>query len=442
MAPQSREDQIIDLTEIIEEGDSMDASPDAVHGEGKEVELDALFADLEENRTDADGREAESGEIDFDAIFSEAERAAGRQDLEENASGEVEDESLNFDALFAEEDEPEAAKTGDAPSSDAESVEMSLELDSLFNDGEDPVRDAADSASEQKEAGPVGLEDFFTDEPESAAASISGEATQEDAGTLEFKALYEDDLDEDKGLPEFDGTIEEIEEIDLSGLSAEEDELGEGDELKNFEPLEAPEPASPDTLMALEEPFSASDLMGEGADLSDLDALIDGLEGEEQTESDVPARLQTDVQIEEFSLEEDEEGEAVLPRDLLDAGFEAEAVKDGAPEHEQRELEQLLPRLHEEIAHQVEDRMAALSAEWTEREQHLLSAIERLEKENESLRALLEERQDAVTGEDFARYKQELKEELVAELRRSVPAEAAKVIREEISALMKSLSEE
>jgi pilus assembly protein FimV len=439
MAPQSREDQIIDLTEIIEEGDPMDASPDAVHGEGKEVELDALFADLEGNRTDADaGREAETGEIDFDAIFSEAERAAGGQDLEENASGEMEDESLNFDALFAEEDEPETARTGDAPSSDAESVEMSLELDSLFNDGEDPVRDDADSASEQKEAGPVGLEDFFTDEPESAAVSISGEAAQADSDTLEFKALYEDEA-----LPEFDGTIEEIEDVDLSGLSAEEDELSEGDEQKNIEPLEAPEPASPDILMAPEEPFSTSDdLMGEGADLSDLDALIDGLEGEEQTESEVPARLQTDVQIEEFSLEEDEEGEAVLPRDLLDAGFEVEAVKDGAPEHEQRDLEQLLPRLHEEIAHQVEDRTAALSAEWTEREQYLLTAIERLEKENESLRALLEERQDAVTGEDFARYKQELKEELVAELRRSVPAEAAKVIREEISALMKSLSEE
>ena len=445
MSPRSQEDHIIELTDIIEEGEPLDSSGgDSGPGGGIEAELNDLFADFDSNRPGSEPKKGKTDDdIDFDAIFAESEATAGQ--AEEGSFSESDaGEGLDLESLFEEDDaSPEGLRTEILG---VEGEGEGIELDSLFED-EDQESGVAENVSANNRTSD--LDDLFMDDEVLAA---EGKSSNSDQQAPDFDSLFADVAEsgsrtEREDIPEFDGTVEEIEEFDLSDLSAEISL--EGDEELTLEPEgdgAGSGASSEDFLMDLEEPARPveSSTGGGGADLSELDALIAGLEGEEQSEEEELSHPSTQAYIlddeQEFKLDEESEGD--LPKDLLEAGFETEAVETLSTEAADAEFERVLPRIEEEVAQRIEERMAALSADWTEREQNLLLAIDRIEKENESLRSMLEDRSETVTREDLDKFKQELRAELSAEMKRSVPEEAAAVIREEISALLKSLHEE
>jgi pilus assembly protein FimV len=450
-----REDQILELTEIVEEGEPL--APSLGPGAGIEAELNDLFADFDGNRsTDAARKNENDDDIDFDAIFSEADEEPGGFTTEHGSEtvnhGDgpeegQEDGGLDLDSLF----EDDTAVSGDSGSDQVEdsSGAQGFELDSLFDEEEEPEADPMAHALQPKGEQEIGLDDLFMEDEGIDEAQGFSEEKRTGAEPLELDDFFAEDTGATSrgnrtSIPEFDGTVEEIEDFDLSDLP-EKGSSGGVEELMLELADENESDQTSEFLIEQDEFLPVTEGAGGGADLSELDALIAGLEGEEQAEEEgegpAPKKQEFVLEIEqEFSLEE--EGEpSQLPSDLLEAGFETEMIEKASPDSE-LVFERMLPRIEQEITQRVEERMAAVSADWTEREQNLLLAIDRMEKENESLRAMIEDLPESISKEELARFKQELKEELAAELKRSVPEEAANVIREEISALMKTLSEE
>jgi pilus assembly protein FimV len=443
MSPQSREDQIIELTDIFEEGDPLEPSDGGGQGAGIEAELNDLFADFDSNRTSSEAvrKSGDDDDIDFDAIFSEEEEISNGDEAS-LSHPDQEDEGLDLDSLFKDDLTSSEDKERVITSTETQG----FELDSLFDNDPESGDEETAPAPQAKDVQVAGLDDLFLDEGnEDETVSLDENSSGEEL--LELDAIFEEEAksgfsrSSGMDMPEFDGTVEEIEEFDLSEVSAE---FAPGkDEHFTSEPEKAaePEPASRKLLLDQEELFSEAEEGGGGADLSELDALIAGLEGEEQAEEDLPAPGKQELVLDvpqEFKLEDDDENG--LPKDLLEAGFEPQAVDE--IEQLDHDLESLLPRIEKEVMERVEERMTAVHAEWAEREQNLLLAIDRMEKENESLRSMVEDSPASVSPEELAQFKQELKEELAEELKKLVPSEAAKVIREEISALMKAISDE
>jgi pilus assembly protein FimV len=447
MAPHSPEEKIIDLVDVVEEGEPLESAP-APTGSGIEAELDELFADFDKVNAKASGQTEEAdAPIDFDAIFSE-DAGTGEQATEKGGAAPEEEADLDFDALF-DDDQPVVGKTG---GEDAHTAEEDFELGTIF--AEETGAQPADEPDLPKEGEQViELEDIFSDEALSAMP-----ASQSDS--LDLDRFFGEDRQAESGsdIPEFDGSVEEIEEFEIDEVQQKDTLDGKPafslDEFEQFDLGTDKEEAHADELVegladeeSSELPDATTEWKSGGEDLSELDALIAGLEGEEQPEEETqePVLSLDETMIEQKATEEESPVDAVeesdLPQELLDAGFEP-ARPEPASGSTTNDIDHLMSHIEEEVFSRVETRLAEVTAEWNERERNLLLAIDRLEKENESLRSLIEDRPEPVTREELAAAREELMAQLVIELKRVVPAEAAKVIREEISALMGSLKEE
>jgi pilus assembly protein FimV len=444
MAPHSREEKIIDLVDVVEDGEPLESAPPQASS-GIEAELDELFADFDKVNAKASGPTQDvDAPIDFDAIFSEG-AGAGEQSTGNGGAVPEEEADLDFDSLF-EDDQP-VLKTG---GENAHAAEEDFELGTIFaEEGSAQPVNEPDLHKEEEQV--IELEDIFSDEALNAMPASRNDS-------LDLDRFFAQDKHGEAGseIPEFDGSVEEIEEFEMDEVQPEGKPALSMNQFEQFDLEADPEaPVQTDDL-ADELPDATPDWKSGGADLSELDALIAGLEGEEQPEEETDGRVlpgdnpevmaaeeledQARDEEEEFPIES-EGGEADLPQELLDAGYvheRPESVLDPTPV----DYDQLMPRIEEVVSSRVESRLADVTAVWNERERTLLLAIDRLEKENESLRAMIEERPEAVTREELAAAREEIMAQLVIEMKRAIPAEAAKVIREEISALMGSLTEE
>jgi pilus assembly protein FimV len=443
MAPHSPEEKIIDLVDVVEEGEPLESAP-AATGSGIEAELDELFADFDKVNVKAGQTEDADAPIDFDAIFSE-DAGTGEQATDKGGAAPDEEADLDFDALF-DDDQPVVGKTG---GEGAHTAEEDFELGTIFAEetGAQPVNEP-DLPKEEEQV--IELEDIFSDEALNAMP-----ASQSDS--LDLDRFFGEDRQAEAGsdIPEFDGSVEEIEEFEIDEVqpkgTTDEASAFSLDEFEQFDLGKDTEAAHADELVeeladeeSSELPDATTEWKSGGDDLSELDALIAGLEGEEQPEEETQEPvLSLDEPIEQKATEEESPEDAVeesdLPQELLDAGFEPSRPE---PASTTVDIDHLMSRIEEEVSSRVENRLADVTAEWSDRERNLLLAIDRLEKENESLRSMIEDRPEPVTREELAAAREELMAQLVMEMKRAIPAEAAKVIREEISALMGSLKEE
>jgi hypothetical protein len=105
MSPQSREDQIIELTDIFEEGVPLEPSDGGGQEAGIEAELNDLFADFDSSLTSTETvrKGGDDDDIDFDAIFSEEEEISSGDEASELSHSDQEDEGLDLDSLFEDD---------------------------------------------------------------------------------------------------------------------------------------------------------------------------------------------------------------------------------------------------------------------------------------------------------------------------------------------------
>lgn len=527
------DDDIIELTDIVEKGDPDAAGGGASEGPGDddigdisfEKELEDLFSDDEEEGSGGDGDSDDlgglgdlgdlgsdlddalggadaggddEGEMDFDAALSDAlGDGAGGSDSGED--GDSDDDFPDLGDDFGDEDEgdeaqPDIPETPADPGgfADAASDDGGLDLSDLGLDDEDDEAPPSDD---------IDISDLGVGQEESEAAAEAGQGDDD----LDLSDISLDDLgigDDDEATSaqesqasqtsdeEEDEDLDDLDDLDLTGL----DDLVDGLEFpkaKEPEPEPAPEPEaepepapepeaepeavddvmdfpSPEELASdlddLEEtpapepeqdpaPEEAPDLEGLGGSLPDLAADLDGDDISGEVAPEVPDMPDLDGLPEDASqidslLEGLDDAEAQPRADLTPDALEGAALTaepSGAPITEGAAdpggWAELLGRLDA-----LETRVAALDGDdeaLTRRLEEMVGVgsplFNRLLGAMELRLAEMLEARGQADGAAEA-LKAEVMAEVAAELERRVPEEAAKVIREEISALVRDLS--
>lgn len=350
-----------------------------------------------------------------------------------------------------EEGEPFGDSPEDSTMGRVDETGLEDELDELFADFDE--NSSKREASEDDE--PLDLGALF-DEEDFAAKSSSAEDLDDEDGAetepkdedLDLSALFDDEDDEMEtagdnenapygvDIPEFEGEIEEVDiepapavGAELSLEETEEIEFEEADLSFDAEGAEN-EQDFDDLEFGVSEGDSAAEPDDE-EDLSELDALIagldedvegDGVDGGKRVESSEELIFDLD---QEFNLDiVEDRSEPGLPEELANAGFEVTRESGRAGSSEPAADLDSVPaeRIDAEFAHRFEERFS----EWENEKQDLLQSMEQVRQENQELKEMLGR----------------LKAEIQDDLQSRIPAEAARVIREEIAAMAKDLSDE
>ena len=443
--PSAAKDEIIDLTDIVEEGhpetpNLKTAKPSAATDEtlddlDLEREIDQIFADLGPPERDGQGGasgkkgEPDTDTLDLDGLFEDkGDKASEASDGTEGTSA-GDDSSLDFaedfDKLFDEEAQPKQknkqdsdASTEAAPRSE-DAPDWLEELDGLglseaksetagaptdtSTDVSPNIPDAAAADSEMK--ADTDLEDVPQTEPEPVSEPAT--ALKTDQGTIEVledvSSIVEKTANEDLVLDEVSTPEAALPESVLQRLQELEDRFSA---LEQREPpqIDVPEPDLDGLLVQMDQRIDER----VGSRVDSVQRTVDGMA--EQTETAVAKVVDAELAKLSASMSVDVE-------------------------------QRLKERLEESFAEHLEKRLDEYKASiLKDIEQRLASAMNELKQGNgeqpedpqiAELAAVLDERLETLRAE----LGTELRRELTDEMDKAVPLAAARIIREEIQAM-------
>ena len=485
--PEEQDEQIIELTDVVEEGDLEEAeslsSAEETADADLDKELDDLFAeeDTEEQLTESSSADASSDEdeddLDLDALFDELDResseyepeeagqegeeehedmmASGREESQEAASLPVDDEA-EFDALLEGLDESgpgrsEPAAQAAADETDAPVQEAPEEVQAEPAEEDAPAEEAArDTAPAESEREPASSEAAagLEDEPKAGTAAAVTEAIsrleneterlRSKIGELEQRTSEtssEDDLETKitsllNDLPQDAPLWSKIEAAVAQKIEASRPPEKEADD------------AQENALGKLQEQIEA--LQSKQADLEERVAAQSEAEGSQIPQEDVIGKVQEQIeslQSKHSSLEE----QLAAKTDNNDLQSRISETLEHLPADHPlwNRVEQCVS---EELERAVEQRFQELSSrlETIEERLHKLDELDpdRIQAVSREIESLQSSQESKLERSEWQEASSKLKEELREEIEKAVPAAAATIIREEIQALSEDLDEE
>ncbi|WP_462325295.1 hypothetical protein [Desulfoplanes sp.] len=415
-------EEIIDLTDVVEEESSPQSSQgkdgDFPHEQAIDPkDLEAEFEQLLQGSQEAEGPSDSGDDLDIESLFSEME-----QEPETNPSEE--------DAFPAFDDEKGPEDAANAGSKDAEGI---ADLEDLFStSGESGPATASPGADIQEEMFPAGEEggkpddqpapeppEEPTEEPNAGTGMSGTSDTAEEPGIDQEPEPVPtaESFAQTEPAPSLDGTAEE----EPAGMQ-DTGEAGTSDLVPLQERIEALEsrPAGPDqeTLYAMLTSFfsenpSGKEILQEIASQvsNDVQKTVQGLVEQRLDTMDVPSSEEITAMVQKEIKESVAENMPTPP----DSGAIVQKISD-------------------QVQQKVQDGMEAWEAERVA----LRQAIDALQTDTPQEEKRTEERlgslaETMVTKEDLAA----LDTDIQARLERDIPAAAARIIREEIAALVK-----
>ncbi|MFN2266804.1 MAG: hypothetical protein ABR533_00900 [Desulfonatronovibrio sp.] len=347
------EEEIIDLTEVVEEGPDTDSKKSDQGGDSaQDGDFDEDLNDLFESLGSEDDDEAGSaeGDDDFEDLFNdEVEKS------ENKGAGSEEQDTSDDDFLkeFLEDDQEDDSDSGEdsAQKQDGDSTD---DIDDLISDiQEDDDSDGSENSVQEQQAEDVTEQKDEEPEPDvkadSQESSKEKEEVAEDAEPPE-EAQPEESAETDSGDAEVEDASEDVESSDQASVAETAEKPEQGTEVltEQLESLSHRMDAFEKKIEQMQDDFpdKTVQLMEEkGPELEFMQQALQGVKDE--LEASIKSNIEQAAQGQE-NLSEDEFKEQVI-KAVEEKGLELNFVQELSEKLKNEIKEALLPEIEEKI---------------------------------------------------------------------------------------------